>query len=86
MKHNKGINSDPLQHAFYVLLRMFAHKNRAITGRLSRRYLSGELKLDSSSDCQWFQTGLIFSQQHRPSPTDITDQTGFKKAMEGNSP
>jgi len=46
----------------------------------------GELKLDSSSDCQRFQTGLIFSQQHRPSRTDITNQTGFKKAVEGNAP
>ena len=47
---------------------------------------SRELKLDSSSDCQRFQTGLIFSQQHRPSRTDITHQTGFKKAVEGNAP
>ena len=45
-----------------------------------------ELKLDLSSDCHRFQTGLIFSQQHRPSRTDIVNQTGFKKAVEGNAP
>ena len=49
-------------------------------------WLNGEFKLDSSSDCQRFQTGLIFSQQHRPSRTDITNQTGFQKAVEGNTP
>ena len=45
-----------------------------------------ELKLDSSGDCLRFQTGLIFSQQHWPSCTDIANQTGFKKAVEGNAP
>ena len=45
-----------------------------------------ELKLDSSSDCHRFQTGLILSQQHRLSRMDITNQTGFKKAVEGNAP
>ena len=45
-----------------------------------------ELKLDSSSDGQRFEAGLIFSQQHRPSGTDVTNQTGFKKAVEGNVP
>jgi len=34
-----GINADPLQHTSYVLLRIFAHKNRAVTGRLSQRYM-----------------------------------------------
>ncbi len=33
----KALNADPLQHAFYLLLRIFANKNRAITGRLSQR-------------------------------------------------
>ena len=45
-----------------------------------------ELKLDSSSDCDWLPSGLIFSQQHRPSCTDITNQTGFKKLVERNAP
>jgi len=45
-----------------------------------------ELKLDLSSDFHRFQTGFILSQQHRPSCTDITNQTGFKKAVEGNTP
>jgi len=34
---NKGISADPLQHDFYVLLHIFAHKNRAVTVRLSQR-------------------------------------------------
>ena len=49
-------------------------------------YIMRELKLDLSSDCHWFQAGLIFSQQHRSSRADITNQTGFKKAVEGNAP
>ena len=28
---------DPLQHTFYMLLRIFAYKKRAITGQLSQR-------------------------------------------------
>ena len=51
----------------------------------SIRFFIGELKLDLSSDCDRFQPGLIFSQQHRPSCTNITNQTGFKKAVEGNA-
>ncbi len=49
-------------------------------------WFNGELKLDLSSDCHRFQTGLIFSQQHRPSRTDVTNQAGFEKAVEGNAP
>lgn len=56
--------------------------NRRATPGVNKR----ELKLDLSSDCDRFQTGLIFSQQHRPSCADITNQTGFKKAVEGNAP
>ena len=48
-------------------------------------YKIRELKLDSSSDCRRFHAGLIFSQQHGPPRTDITHQTGFKKAVEGNA-
>ncbi len=43
-------------------------------------------KLDLSRDSDRFRTGFIFSQQHRLSSTDITNQTGFKKAVKGNVP
>ena len=59
---------------------------RDAAGATTSGLIYRELKLDSSSHCQRFQTGLIFSQQHRLSGTDITNQTGFKKAVEGNAP
>jgi len=34
---NKSFETDPLQQAFYMLLRIFANKNRTITGQLSQR-------------------------------------------------
>jgi hypothetical protein len=37
MPPNKALKTDPLQQAFYMLLRIFAHKKAAITGSLARR-------------------------------------------------
>ena len=39
LRSNKALNADPLQRTFYMLLRMFAYKKPAITGRLARRYV-----------------------------------------------
>jgi hypothetical protein len=65
--------------------RLYAGVEASKLGRGGISYIARELKLDLSSDCDRFQAGLIFSQRHRPSRADITNQTGIKKSVEGNA-